>query len=224
MDRLAPVAGPLLAEVDRALATLGAPPRHPVWSALRRVGVTPADAVATIAGWDPAPLRAGVHTLRQQARAYGSVRIPTGEGWGGTAGEQHSGFATSVSGHLTDGPDSLAGRLTDMARYAEAVAEWYDSGRTMLARALADVLASRAAVELQAARHLPTAAANGPTTATNGPVTAAADIAAYVLDVVADILADGTALADRWAGRLGRLEPRTAVVAPVARSGIDIHD
>jgi hypothetical protein len=55
-------------------------------------------------------------------------------------------------------------------------------------------------------------------------VAAAADVAAYLVDVVADGLAEGTAVADRWAGRLGRLDPRTAAVTPVAPSGIDIHD
>ena len=41
LARLAPVARPLLRDVDDALATLGAPPEHPVWALLRRVGATP---------------------------------------------------------------------------------------------------------------------------------------------------------------------------------------
>ena len=38
LARLAPVARPLLRDVDNALATLGAPPEHPVWALLRRMG------------------------------------------------------------------------------------------------------------------------------------------------------------------------------------------
>jgi hypothetical protein len=57
LARVEPVARPLLREVDVALATLGAPADHPVWPLLRRLGVTPADAVAFFAEARPDAIR-----------------------------------------------------------------------------------------------------------------------------------------------------------------------
>ena len=56
LDRVYPVASDLLARVDQALLTLGAPSNHPVWTVMRTVGATPADAVAHLMSLDAAQL------------------------------------------------------------------------------------------------------------------------------------------------------------------------
>src|SRR5688572_14059983 len=91
LARLEPVARELMRRVDTALVTLGAPVEHPVWGLLRRLGTTPADAVAFFAGVDPRPLADAAAALRDQADAYETAEIPVEVPWRGTAGETYAG-------------------------------------------------------------------------------------------------------------------------------------
>jgi hypothetical protein len=222
LARLEPVARPLLAEVDRALATLGAPGGHPVWSALRRVGVTPADAVATIAGWDPSSLRAAGQSLRQQAQAYAALPSTAGSGWTGPAASAYAAHAAALTTHVAGGAESMAGRLTETAEYADAVANWYERGRSTVAAALAEVLTSAQAIAVRTS----TVAASVSPVASVSPaasVSAAADIASHLLDAVAGVIAAGEELPGLWAQRLGVVDFRPAEAAPLAPGIIDIH-
>jgi hypothetical protein len=213
LARLEPIARPLLAEVDQALATLGAPAAHPVWSALRSVGATPADAVSTVAAWDPAPLRTAANALRAQARDYTEVTPSALPVWEGQAGALYRAQATAIAQQLSGAPQSMAQRLTDQAGYADAVAAWYEQTRSAVAAALADVLTSAQAVAIRTA-------ADG-TLASS--VSAAADIATHLLDVLASALATGEDLPLAWRGRLQRLDLASSGDAEPASRSIDVH-
>jgi hypothetical protein len=208
LARLEPVARPLLTEVDRALATLGAPPEHGVWAALRRVGATPGDVVAVIAATEPDRLRATADTLRERAHAYDATPVAAPTGWHGPAATAYAHHAAALGAHLGgDGADdarSMAGRLRATAEYAEATADWYQQTRSQLARALADVLTSGQAVTIRAS-------AAGSVDA----LRAAADIAQHLLDAVDDAIAAGDELTRAWAGQLDEL-PFTAPAEAVA--------
>jgi hypothetical protein len=213
LARLEPIARPLLAEVDQALATLGAPAAHPVWSALRSVGATPADCVSTVAAWDPAPLRTAANALRAQARDYTEATPSAPPAWEGQAGALYRARAAAIAQQLSAGPQSMAQRLTDQAGYADAVATWYEQTRSAVAAALAEVLTSSQAVAIRTA-------ADG-TLASS--VSAAADMATHLLDVVANALAAGEDLPQAWRGRLQRLDFPSAGDAEPASGAIDVH-
>jgi hypothetical protein len=213
LARLEAVARPLLDEVDRALATLGAPAAHPVWAALRRVGATPGDAVRSIAGWDAARLRAVAQALRQQAGAYAQAPIGPAVSWRGSAAAAFAARATALADHLTSGPGSMRERLDDTASYADAVADWFEHTRSELAAALADVLTSAQAVALRSSSGASLAAA----------VSAAADIATYLLDVVGDAIAAGDELPRAWSARLEPAPLRGPGVPEAAPHSIDVH-
>jgi hypothetical protein len=213
LARLEPVARPLLAEVDQALATLGAPAAHPVWSALRSVGATPADAVSAIAAWDTAEMRTAANALRAQARDYTEATPTAAPSWEGQAGALYRAQATAIAEQLSTGPQSMALRLNDQAGFAEAVASWYEQTRSAVAAALADVLSSAQAVAIRTA-------ADG-TLASS--VSAAADIATHLLEVVAGALAAGEDLPPAWRGRLQRLDFPAAGEAEPAASSIDVQ-
>ena len=213
LARLEPVARPLLDEVDRALATLGAPSTHPVWAALRRVGATPADAVRSIAAWDPARLREVAEALRQQAQAYAETPVGPALSWRGSAAAAFAAHATALANHLTAGPGSMLERLGDTAGYADAVAAWFERSRVAVAAALADVLTSAQAVTLRSSS----------AGSLSASVTAAADIATYLLDVVGDAVAVGDDLPRSWRARLEQAPFGGAGEPEAAPQSIDVH-
>jgi hypothetical protein len=213
LDRLAPVARPLLDEVDRALAALGAPAAHPVWATLRRVGATPAEVVRSSAAWDPARLRGAAQVLRQQAQAYAQVPVGPALSWRGSAAAAFAAQATALANHLTAGPGSMLERLGDTAAYAESVAAWFEQTRAAVAAALADVLTSAQAVAMKSSAAGSLA----------GSATAAADIATYLLDVVAEAIAAGDDLPRIWRARLEQAPFGGAGVPEAAPHSIDVH-
>jgi len=186
LARLEPVARDLVHRVDTALVTLGAPADHPVWPLLRRLGVTPADAVRFVVETDPTPLRATAAALRDRAEAYEATELPADLPWRGAAGETYAEQAAGLRAHLGE----LAGRLRATAAYADDVADWSARSRERLARALADVLTSAQAVTVRTG---------------TSPAPAAADIGVRLLGAVAEAVAEGTDGHRRWASELGEL-------------------
>jgi hypothetical protein len=181
LAQLAPVAAPLLRDVDTALLTLGAPPTHPVWRALGRVGATPADVVAFVADLEPARLRAAAEALRAQAAAYEQASLPLDAPWEGETARYYRVVAAAAQEHLAgDGP-SLASRLREQASYVERWAEWQQGLRDSLARVLAQAMTSSQAVALRSQMVRPTEVDGLP-----AAVQAAADIAVALLGVAED--------------------------------------
>jgi hypothetical protein len=217
LARLEPVARDLLRRVDAALVTLGAPVEHPVWGLLRRLGTTPADAVAFFVGVDPLPLADAAAALRDQADAYETAEIPVEVPWRGTAGETYAGHTVDLRNHLAGpGDDSMAQRLRATADCADDVADWYRRARDRLARALAEVLASAQAVAVRscpAVGEVVTARVMDRVPAT--AVVAAADIGARVLAAAAEAVTDGEVLHHRWRPSLGELPFRRGAEPPL---------
>jgi hypothetical protein len=224
LARLAPVAEPLLRDVDNALATLGAPPSHPVWRRLRSLAATPAEVVMSVAEWEPDRLRGVAASLREQAEAYERVAIAAAGPWQGAAAEHYAAAARAVRDHLCGDPvESMAGRLRAQASAADAVADWQRSGRDAMAAVLAGVLMSRQSL---AVRSHP-ALGNGRAVAMWQPATdglteavlAAADIGAALLGVADEVLGAGERHV-RTLGDLGELVYRPPTFAdPIAYGG-----
>jgi len=150
LSHLAPVARPLLRDVDNALATLGAPPEHRLWALLRRMGTTPADAIGFFADVDPKRLRDAGQALREQALTYESATIPGAVQWEGSAAHRYAVHAASLGEYLHgEGAETLADRLRATASYVDSVADWFQQSRDLIARALARVLTSRQAVAVR---------------------------------------------------------------------------
>src|SRR5262249_34315819 len=160
-------------DVDEALATLGAPPSHPVWRLLGRVGATPGDIVGVVADLEPDRQRAAAVALRQQADAYVNASVPTDPPWEGRTSQRYALTAVAVRDHLGTGPESMAGRLRDLASYVDSVADWQQTARDAVARILAQVITSGQAVTLRAQRSRP-----GDSGGLTAAVVAAADIGA----------------------------------------------
>jgi hypothetical protein len=200
LDRLAGPARDLLSRVDETLARAGAPPDHPLWPLLRRLGVLPGDAVAAVATLRPAPLAGAGPVLRTLSSQYAQPRGMPPD-WQGPAAEVFTAGWTNLSGYVEVG---LAGRLAETASCAEAVVDWVGRTRLAVARVLAAVMTSAEAVTM--------GSGDEPTQV----VRAAADIAARVLGVVADAYAQGDALLVAWSGRLGELPFTPPPVVPVA--------
>lgn len=207
LDRITPAAEDLLARVDAALRVQGAPADHPIWPQLRRLGATPAQALAFFTTVDPVGLRATGAAMQSQAREYALIQIPVRVAWDGAGGESYTRLARTLAAHLdapTD-PDgqvrSMTGRLAATASYVEDVADWSASARHGMAHALAEAITSAQAVTVRSCAALTDDA--GPLPA--GVVTAAADIGAHVLAVASAALADGYDLLSRWRGRLDEL-------------------
>jgi hypothetical protein len=203
LARLEPVAQRLLRDVDALLATLGAPPDHPVWSRLRAVGATPAEAVRFFIRTAPAGLLAGASSLREQERGYAAIAVPVQVAWQGRAGQEYAAHATALADHL-HGDASLTSRVGLTASYVDEVAGWLQRSRDRMARALADVLVSAQAVAITA--HQPPIATE--------VVVAAADVGAYLLDAAATAIVEGHELHQAWGSRLGVLPFRAPAVAP----------
>jgi hypothetical protein len=230
LARLAPVARPLLRQVDNALATLGAPAEHPVWGLLRRVGATPADAVSFFADLEPGRLRAAADQLRSQADDYAAATVPSHlSGWEGATAQVYATQAAGQAAHLHIG---LVEQLRSSASYVDAVADWYAGARDELAHCLADVLGSRQAITVRSQAALggglaevmrdrnAASTGDGLTTA----VRAAADIGVAVLGVAEDAVTRGGELHRRWAPELSELNYRAPVhTEPMSDGTIRLH-
>ncbi len=204
LDRVYPVAAPFLDRVDHTLVTAGAPAEHPIWPLLRRLGALPGELVAHIAATPPGGLAGASDALRGHAAGYlhRLDEVPMPAAWRGPAAEAYATAWTGLSAHLSGGPDTLAGRLTDTASYLDEVAAWLARTRRALAGTVAECLGSAEALILRE----------------SGDAVAAATIGAHVLATAAEVLDDGRALVDRWTGRLGELTYRTAAPASAASS------
>jgi len=222
LDRVEPVARDLLARVDATLVRHGAPPDHPIWTDLRRLGTVPGDAVAFFHRTDGTDLRSAAARLRNQAEQYTVAAIPPDVHWHSTAGESYSAHASALAAHLSSeaapgagsgtgagaGADesTMAGRLRATADYAEAVADWFCRSRDGMAMALADVLASAEALTMRSPAH-------PESTVAAGVVTAAADIGAHVLSAAAMARAAGHDLLYDSQGRLDLLVYRAPALS-----------
>jgi hypothetical protein len=184
LAQLVSVAAPLLRDVDAALATLGAPPTHPVWRALGSVGVMPGEMVGFVADLEPARLREAGEALRAQAAAYEQAEVPTDADWESNTARYFAESSAAIRAHLAGEPASLAGRLRALASYVDSLAEWQQALRDELARVLARAMTSSQAATVRL--HMSRAA----DTAGLAPaVGAAADIAVVLLGVAEDAAA-----------------------------------
>lgn len=185
MDRLDDVLGaaaPLLKRVDQVLASAGAPPDHEIWPALRRVRLLAWDAVQAVAALRPGDLAEAAPELRDDARSYAGVAdsLPQPGVWAGDAADAYERARKQTAAHLSGGVHSLDERLEATADLADALIDWMRETRAGLAATLAEVLTSAEALSLSAS---PTAVADPPAA---WEVEAAADVAARVLETVAD--------------------------------------
>ncbi len=227
LSRLESAGRDLLGRVDAALTTLGAPPEHPLWDWLHNVGATPGDALEFFVAADPQPLGTASATLRQQRDEYAATRIPVSIAWRGAAGEAYARHAAALSDHIgADAPDSapsLCGRMDATASYVEDIANWYETSRILLARALAEALTSAQAVTVRCCAGL---SVDGPTARVPAKViTAAADVGAHVLAAAATAQEAGQDLLRRWSPRLGQLPFRAAEWGDPSRldAAVDLH-
>ena len=225
LDRVHPVARGLLDQVDATLVAAGAPAEHRIWPLLRRIGALPGELVAHLAGVTPDRLSEASDPLHRQADGYRlrADAVPMPAAWAGPAADAFAATWTGLSGHLAgSGPDSLAGRLADTAAYLDDVKAWLTRGRRALAGTVAECLGSAEAVALRSAPGTPdwlTGSAARPATEV---ATAAATIGAHVLQAAGEILDDGRALHDRWAGRLGELTYRPPAPTPTGPAHLRI--
>lgn len=186
----------LLARVDRAIDQIGAPPAHPVYPLLARLGVQPGQALDLFAGVQPARLAELATELRAIAAAYrtelaspldsASKRL----GWGGAGYDaflRHwRDLIAHLAGEFPEG-ESMTDRLEISASYVDALAAWYGSGRRALVQALVEVLPTREALTLRGCTAL-AGGASGEMPNNSGEVAAAAaEIAHRVLSAVADV-------------------------------------
>ncbi|MFV2012442.1 MULTISPECIES: hypothetical protein [unclassified Micromonospora] len=212
LDRVAAPARDLLARVDALLIGTGAPPGHPVWPLLRQVRALPGDAVAAFVAVRPEPLAAAGAALRPQLDGYAeAVDVLSGRlDWSGPAAQAYDAARRTLATRLTGGggggaadPDSLAGRLTATAGYAEAVAGWAALSRAGLAAVLAEALGSAEAVTVRTVDAEPGwSAVPGSGPPGSAAADAAATIAAAVLTAILEIAERGEDLLERWRPRL----------------------
>jgi hypothetical protein len=198
LDRLISPGADLLGRVDAVLTAHGLPADHPATELLRRLGALPSDLLEAVSTWRSDPLRDTAADLHRTAEAYEQQRdqLGTPTGWEGAAGAGFEAHRQSVVRFLgeTGDPDetSLLGRLRATAAYLEDVAEWLDRSRSAMARAVADALGSAEAVRLH----------------TSGDAVAAATLAARILTAAAEVDSSGSAVVQRWAGRLDEVPYR----------------
>ncbi len=214
LDRVYPVARDLLDRVDASLAAGGAPADHPVLPLLGRLGALPGEVVAHVAGLTTDGLAGAAEALRRQADGYRerTDAVPMPAAWRGPAAEAFGATWSGLSAHLAGGgPDTLAGRLDDTAGYLDEVAAWLTRARRALAGTVAECLGSAEAVTL---RSVPDTV---PRT-----VAAAATIGAHLLGTAAEVLDDGQAVHDRWAGRLAELVYRPPSVAALSSAHLEL--
>jgi hypothetical protein len=208
LDRVYPVAEPLLHQVDSSLLSNGAPAGHPIWPLLCRLGALPGELVAHLVTVTPAGLTGASDSLRGHADGYRHRvdEVPMPAAWRGPAAEAYGAAWAGLSTHLAGGPDTLAGRLDDTASYLGDVAAWVGRSRRALAGTLAECLGSAEALALR-----------------TGPGTeAAATIGAHLISTAAELLDDGQALHDRWSARLAELTYRPAPPAPATTAHLQL--
>jgi len=205
LDHLAEPAADLLARVDRTLTLGGVPDGHSIGPLLGRLRALPGAAAGTIMALQPAALAAAGHRLRDLTRTYDDVRAALADTgtWQGSAADAFDAQRAALAAHLTDGAESLSGRLTATADHADAIAEWAARSRIELAGALVDALGSAAAVTLVTGSDPDGSAAGDP-----AGVRAAAAVGSRVLSIVADAYDQAEALLHRWAPRLSELTYR----------------
>nr|WP_296077138.1 hypothetical protein [uncultured Actinoplanes sp.] len=182
LDATLTAAAPLLTRVDEVLNATGAPAGHAVWSQLRRVRLLPGDAVEAVAALDPVPFYAAVPTIRASAQTCAAVAadLPPPDTWTGEAADAYDDRRARTAAHLSGGDDSVTERLEATADLAQAVADWMTQTRAAVAAALAEAMTSSAAAALTpSARSSPAAQA-----------AAAADVAAHVLNAIAESYTD----------------------------------
>jgi hypothetical protein len=214
LDRVYPVARDLLDRVDSTLLAGGAPPDHPVLPLLRRLGALPGEVVTHLAGVAPDGLAGAGDALRGQAGGYRerADAVPMPAAWRGPAAETFAVTWSGLSAHLAGGgPDTLAGRLDETAGYLDDVAAWLARARRALAGRVAQCLGSAEAVTL---RSVPDTV---PRT-----VAAAATVGAHLLGAAAEVLDDGQAVHDRWAGRLAELVYRPPSAAALSSAHLEL--
>jgi hypothetical protein len=207
LDRLIGPGGDLLDRVDSVLERAGAPPEHPVWPALRRLGVLPGPAVRAVAALRPGPPAAAEPSLRLLAQAYGDARVTMSRAvaWDGPGAEAFNAHREALGTYLAEGDESLSGRLAATAAYADAFGAWVARTRADLARTLAKVLQSAQAVAVVAGP-----ARWGADETGTPAVVAAADIAARVLGTVAGAYDSAEELRREWEPRVAELPARPA--------------
>ncbi len=192
LDRVMPPATDLLGHVDDLLTRHGAPPAHPVWALMRRVGALPGDALAQVAALAPSEMRADAGPIAASEADVRTVvaQVPSILSGHGVAASAYASRWADLSGQIIDDHDGLTARLAATAHYLEDVAEWAASTRHTLAVEVGACLGSAQAVTVRAAigSDLDPAV-----------ILAAADIAAHVLDPVARAIEAGWAVQQRWA-------------------------
>jgi hypothetical protein len=197
LDLVGEAATDLLARVDRAVCAAGAPPGHPVWPLLRRLGALPGEAVGAVAALRPGPLAGAWSALGPLVDGYADTgRVAAkGSAWTGAAADRFAATAGTLATHLagagTADRPGLAGRAHATAAFAEEVVAWMGETRSAVAVSVASALGSAEALTVR------TAAEPSPRTAL-----AAADIAARVLGTVAEAYDRAEELCVRWAGDL----------------------
>jgi hypothetical protein len=180
LDEVMDTAGPLLRRVDELLSSLGAPPDHEVWTAMRRVGLLPGDAAQAVVALRAGELHEAAPELRADARGYAGIAeaLPAPGAWTGDAADAYNAARRRTAEHLSGGADSLDERLEATADLADALIEWMDQTRGDLARTLAHVLGSAEALSLSSATAIDPAA--------TGEVIAAAEVGRRILQTVAE--------------------------------------
>ncbi|MDG4833830.1 hypothetical protein O7627_31640 [Solwaraspora sp. WMMD1047] len=211
LDRLAAPAADLLGRVDDLLTDGGAPADHRIWPLLRHLRTLPGPAVGAICALRPAPLAAAGTAARTLLREYDHTGTALrGElPWRGAGADAFTAHRAALAAHLDGAGESLVGRLTATAGFADAVADWISRTRLGLARTLAAALGSVEAVTLvtgDAGRATGTGSGSGP--APGGA--AAAELGARVLGTIATAYEEAEALAHRWPAAAGELAYRPA--------------
>lgn len=223
LDRLAAPATDLLTRVDAALVRSGAPDDHPMWSLLRRVRALPGEAVAAFVAVSPAALADTGVVLRGLCARYAQAEamLPIELAWRGAGADSFVPQWRALRGHL--GSD-LTDRLRATVSYVDAVGDWTRETRHALARTLVVVLASAEAVSVRTSVSAgdgdwPAAAA-----VPQDAARAAADIAARVLETLAEAYDRGEALLGEWVGRLGEAHyhPPVAVASTAAETTTEV--
>lgn len=192
--------------VDASLTRHGAPAEHRIWPLLRRRGLLPGDAVASVVAWTPGPLLERALLLRVHRERCLEVdgMLQGRSDWEGAAGDVFEArLSTTRNEH-----DAFTMNTATMADYLEDLADWIARGRVRLAHRLATVLVSAQSVTLKVGGatdvQAPTARAD-----------AAADIGAELLADVDQFWAGALELSHGWSGRL-RLETTLAAEPPIA--------
>jgi uncharacterized protein YukE len=214
LDRVYPTASDLLARVDQALLTLGAPPAHPIWPLVRAVGATPADAVAHFVALESAPLVDAAETVGSSTKEWHDIvaTLPRSIDSEGVAAEAYTNAWPGIAAHLGD----LAGGLDDASAYLRATADWIARSRTSVAGTLASCLGSREALALRSAALTGTDQA---------AIVAAADIGAQVLAIASHCIDDGWQVRDRYTSVLADTGQLDRGATPTVRPGhrIDVR-